>query len=101
MHEGFFASSRAVAEGYPNWPDIQLYLGHPFVNGTDYLSCTPNVNRERSRGQVYLNDNATTLEESMKPIVDYNFFSDETDMEVMLEGNTEFKLRNAHDYERA
>ena len=87
MHEGFFASSRAVAEGYPNWPDIQLYLGHAFSNGTDYLSCVPNVNRERSRGQIYMNDGAQTLEDSMKPIVDYNFFSDETDYEVMLEGN--------------
>ena len=88
-HEGFFASSRAVEEGYPNWPDIQLYFQHAFVNGSEHLVCKANVNRPRSRGQIYLNHDAQTLEDSMKPIVDYNFFSDETDYQVMLEGRDE------------
>ena len=76
------ASNRAASEGHSDWPDFQLYLA-----GLDGVSCTPNLNRPRSRGRIYLNENATSLEESMMPIVDYNFFSDESDYEVMLEGN--------------
>ena len=35
LHEAFLASKRAAeVDGHPEWPDIQLYFGHNFDNGT-------------------------------------------------------------------
>ena len=53
----------------------------------DILNCTVSLSRPKSAGRVFLNTSATTLEGKLAPVLDHNLFSDESDFDVMLQGN--------------
>ncbi|CAG7732932.1 unnamed protein product [Allacma fusca] len=87
FQEAFIASNRATfLDNIPNWPDIQLYFGQGYHKNEDVLTCNVHVNRPYSRGKISVNTTSSSLESNLLPLVDYNYFSDETDYDVAIEG---------------
>jgi choline dehydrogenase-like flavoprotein len=87
--EAFLSSTRAVAEGFPEWPDIQIALLSSYADGklndpsTWYISNEISIGKTRSRGYLKLN----TSNPSGPVDFGFGFFADagNTDIEVIVE----------------
>ncbi|CAG7734017.1 unnamed protein product [Allacma fusca] len=89
LQEAYIASDRAAkVDKHSDWPDIHLYFGQSYVNNEDTLGCNVNINRPKSRGTLTVNtaNNESSLESRLLPNIDYNYFSDESDYDVVIEG---------------
>jgi hypothetical protein len=99
----FEASSAAVAAGESKWPDTQIDLT---VLDRNDLNFDPHMNlgknervfimviycgRPKSKGALTLRDN----QRSSPPRIDFNFLSHPKDGQVLFEGNSIQRLRNA------
>ncbi|CAG7734682.1 unnamed protein product [Allacma fusca] len=77
----FVSSGRDVRD----WPDLQIY--YSFVgNVPSSVGSLIEMNRPKSRGRIRLNTTAESMLDNRLPIIDFNYFEVETDLEVLVDG---------------
>ncbi|CAG7734018.1 unnamed protein product [Allacma fusca] len=89
LQEAYVPSERAAQiDQHSDWPDIQLYFRQNYADNEDVMNCDVNLNRPKSRGVITINASNpdSSLESQLLPVIDYNFFSDESDYDVIIEG---------------
>ena len=87
ISQAFVASSRAAnPEGHTDWPDLQIYYTY-LGDEPNSVQCYVALNRPYSRGQISLNTSATGMEDDLLPIIEYNYYDIDSDLDVTIEGN--------------
>lgn len=86
ISEAFIASSRAAkVDGHPDWPDLQIYYEY-LDEQPNSVQCYVGFNRPYSRGHITLNTSAASMEDDFLPIIEYNYYSVDSDFDVTIEG---------------
>lgn len=89
--QAFIVSSRAKADGQPNWPDYQIVFQQSVIGEGEpqALSLPIVLNRMKSSGEIGFNTTAYLngdRDDSKLALIDFRLFSDATDAEVLIEG---------------